>query len=183
MIAYSLFFHNGRLFVHIGSRMATQQLFFVIEWIVALLWKLPQMSSCSAKDDHFFDNYKIYCCAAIHGRIWMNNVPNESKIIMLSCTKISVVIYIFQARVPFFPFFFLLTLHSASQIKRLHFEKVSPDKYFNIFSGKVHTYGWPGVSCFIWDQRIWRLCHAWVIRGHFNLWKGAKSSIDRNWCQ
>ena len=27
--------------------------------------------------------YKIDCCAAIHGRIWMSNVPNESRIIML----------------------------------------------------------------------------------------------------
>ena len=38
--------------------------------------------------------YKIDCCAAIHGRIWMNNVPNESRIVMLSCNEISFVIYI-----------------------------------------------------------------------------------------
>ena len=44
----------------------------------------------------FFDMfYKIDCCAAVHGRIWMNNVPNESKIIMLSCTE-SVMLYFFD---------------------------------------------------------------------------------------
>ena len=37
--------------------------------------------------------YKTDCCAAIHGRIRMNNVPNESRIIMLSCTVISFVIF------------------------------------------------------------------------------------------
>ena len=35
--------------------------------------------------------YKIDCRAAIHGRIRMNNVPHESRIIMLSCTEISFV--------------------------------------------------------------------------------------------
>ena len=48
--------------------------------IVALLWKLPQMPSCSTNNANLdktnFDMfYKIDCCAAIHGRIWMNNVP------------------------------------------------------------------------------------------------------------
>ena len=66
-------------------------------WIVALLWKLPQMPSCSANnanlDKNNFDMfYQFYCCAAINGQIWMNNVPNESRIIMLSCTEISFVI-------------------------------------------------------------------------------------------
>ena len=47
--------------------------------IVALLCKLPQMPSCSTNNANFnktnFDMfYKIDCCAAIHGRIWMNNV-------------------------------------------------------------------------------------------------------------
>ena len=89
----------------------------MIEWylqcsadacIVALLWKLQQMPSCSANnanlDTNNFDMfYKIDCCAAIHCRIWMNNVPNESRIILLSCTEISL-LYIF-ARVLFFFFF------------------------------------------------------------------------------
>ena len=67
----------------------------------ALLWKLPQMPSCRANnanlDKNNFDMfYKIDWCAAIHGRIWINNVPNESSIIMLSCTDISFVISFFQ---------------------------------------------------------------------------------------
>ena len=41
--------------------------------------------------------YKIDCCAgSIHGQIWMNNVPNESCIIMLSCTDFSFVISFFD---------------------------------------------------------------------------------------
>ena len=68
---------------------------------LSLLWKLPQMPSCSANnanlDKNYFDMfYKIDCCAAIHGRIWMNNVPNKSRIIMLSCTEISFVISFFD---------------------------------------------------------------------------------------
>ena len=68
-------------------------------WIVALLWKLPQMPLCSANnanlDKNNFDTFdKIDCCAVIHGRIWMNIVPNWSRIIMLSCTEISFVIYL-----------------------------------------------------------------------------------------
>ena len=76
-------------------------------WIVTLLWKLPQMPSCSANyanlDKNNFDMfYRIDCCAAIHGRIWMNNIPNESRIIMLSCTEITEIIFFF------FLFFLLL---------------------------------------------------------------------------
>ena len=49
--------------------------------IVALLWKLPQMPSCSTNNANLdktnFDMfYKIDCCAAIHDQIWMNYVPN-----------------------------------------------------------------------------------------------------------
>ena len=49
--------------------------------IVALLWKLLQMPSCSTNNANLdktnFDMfYKIDYCATIHGRIWMNNVPN-----------------------------------------------------------------------------------------------------------
>ena len=74
--------------------------------IVALLWKLPQIPSCSTNnanlDINNFDMfYEIDCCVAVYGRIWMNNVPNESEIIML--------LYIFfcweiwsQTRVSFF---------------------------------------------------------------------------------
>ena len=48
-------------------------------------------------------------CAVIHGQIWMNNVPSESRIIMLSYTEISSVICFFwrnwsQTRVSFFIF-------------------------------------------------------------------------------
>ena len=69
--------------------------------IVALLWKLPQMPSCSTNNANLdktnFDMfYQIDCCAAIHGQIWMNNVPNWSRLIMLSCTEISFVISFFQ---------------------------------------------------------------------------------------
>ena len=65
------------------------------------MWKLPQMPPCSANNANLDKNnvdmfYKIDCCAAIHGCIWMNNVPNESRIIMLSCTEISFVIYLFS---------------------------------------------------------------------------------------
>ena len=44
-------------------------------WIVALLWKLPQMPSCSANNanNNTFDMfYQTDCCAAINGWIWMN---------------------------------------------------------------------------------------------------------------
>ena len=85
-------------------------------WIVALLWKLTQMPSCTANNanldkNNFYMFYKIDCCAAIHGRMWMHNVPNESRLIMLPCTDISFVIYLFflqfwkiwsQPRVSFF---------------------------------------------------------------------------------
>ena len=39
--------------------------------------------------------YKIDCCTAIHGRIWINNVPNKGRIIMLPCSGISFVMYDF----------------------------------------------------------------------------------------
>ena len=45
--------------------------------IVALLWKLPQIMPISSKlvKTNFDMFYKIDFCAAIHGQIWMNNVP------------------------------------------------------------------------------------------------------------
>ena len=66
--------------------------------IVALLVKLPQMTSCSTNNANLDKNnidmfYKIDCCDVIYHWIWMNNLPNESRIIMLSCTEISFVIY------------------------------------------------------------------------------------------
>ena len=69
--------------------------------IVALLWKLPQMPSCSTNNANLdktnFDMfYKIDCCAALHGRMWMNNVPNWNRLIMLSCTEICFGISIFN---------------------------------------------------------------------------------------
>ena len=51
--------------------------------IVALLWELPQMPSCRTNNAnldnycwHVLQNYNIDCCAAIHGQIWVNHVPN-----------------------------------------------------------------------------------------------------------
>ena len=58
--------------------------------------------------------YKIYCCSA---RISMNNVPNESRIIMLSCIEISFVISFFDFEIhvfgvkPRFPFLFFFYSH------------------------------------------------------------------------
>ena len=94
------------------------------ELIVALLWKLLQMPSCSANNSNLSKNndamfYKIDCCAATHGRIWMNNVPNESRIIMLSCAEISFVKFFdfekfgSHPRVSFF-FFFTHTVELSS---------------------------------------------------------------------
>ena len=88
--------------------------------MIALLGKLPQMPSCSANNANLDKNnlemfYKIYCCVAIHGRIWMNNAPNESRIIMLSCTEISFVINFFKFEKfgvkPGFPFFSTHTVY------------------------------------------------------------------------
>ena len=50
-------------------------------YTVVLLWTLPQMPPCSTNNANLdktnFDMFhKIDCCAAIHGRIWMNNIPN-----------------------------------------------------------------------------------------------------------
>ena len=98
------FLSYGTLVIHIGSGMACSAIIFVKHvktlfvqvhnavWMHELLlccelFKLPQMPSCSANnanlDKNNFDMiYKIDCCAAIHGWIWMNNVPNESRIIL-----------------------------------------------------------------------------------------------------
>ena len=41
--------------------------------------------------------YKMYCCAAIHGQIWMNNVPNKRRIILLCHHALkSVLLYLFS---------------------------------------------------------------------------------------
>ena len=83
-------------------------------WIVALLWKLPQMPSCSANnanlDKNSFDNYKIYCCAAILG--W---------VIMLLCTEINSVISFFVLRnLESNPGFFFLTHTVYWELAELH---------------------------------------------------------------
>ena len=64
-----MFLSYRTLVVHIGRGMAAQQSLF------------PQMSSCNANNTNLDKNdfdmfYKIDCTAAIHGRIWMNDVPN-----------------------------------------------------------------------------------------------------------
>ena len=102
-IAYLFFFHmvywsfilgQGWLlsnhFCQAGQNCLHPSFVIVHKAIVALLWNLPQMPSCSTNNANLdktnFDMfYKIDCCAAIHGWIWMNNVPHESRILMLSC--------------------------------------------------------------------------------------------------
>ena len=97
----------------------------------ALLWKLLQMPSCSTNNTKLDKNnfgmfYKIDCCAAIHGQIWMNNVPNESRIIMLSCTEVSFAISFFNFEKfgvkPGFPppTFLKLTLFRKLHVERDH---------------------------------------------------------------
>ena len=59
------------------------------EWIVALLWKLPQMPPCSTNnaslDKNNFDTfYKIDCCAAIHAQ----TTPAWTKTILTRFTKL-----------------------------------------------------------------------------------------------
>ena len=73
---------------------------------------------CQLGQKQFWLFYKLNCCAAIHGRIWMNDVPNESRIIMLSCTEVSFVISFFRfwgilirTRVSFF--FFTHTVYNV----------------------------------------------------------------------
>ena len=83
------------------------------------------MPSCSANNANLDKNnfdifYKIDCRAAIHGWKWMNNVPNESRIIMLSCTEISFVISFFDflkfGVKPGFPFKKHLTLYTQAGV-------------------------------------------------------------------
>ena len=87
---------------------------------VALLWKLWQMSWCSAHytylDKVAFDVFhKHYCWAVTRDRIWMINVLHESKMIVLSFPEISFMIFfIFLFLNVFgiesgFPFFFYFT--------------------------------------------------------------------------
>ena len=101
MIAYLYFFHMVCWSFILGQGWLLSNNFFFImsklssskfcqgtqssadESIVALLWKLPQMQSCSTNNANLentnFDTlYKTDCWAAIHGRIRMNNVPNEA---------------------------------------------------------------------------------------------------------
>ena len=68
--------------------------------------------------------YKIDCCVEIHGRIWMNNEPNESRIIMLSRTEISFCYIIFFNFVKFgikprFPVFLTHTVYSNAVVTPL----------------------------------------------------------------
>ena len=54
-----------------------------------LLWKLSKCQHAAHTTPTWTKPFltcftKIYCCAAIHGRIWMNNVPHESRLIMLT---------------------------------------------------------------------------------------------------
>ena len=120
-----IFLSYGILVIHIGSGMAAQQEFFVkhVKTVFVQVHNAVQMHEMllccdgSRKCHHAaqtptwtFDMfYKIDCCAAIIGRIWMNNVPNESRIIMLSCTEISFVVSFFDFEKfgvkPGFPFF------------------------------------------------------------------------------
>ena len=51
--------------------------------------------------------------------------------------------------------------------KTFHFETLSPDKYFKIFSGKLYTYGWIAMGPFIQRPNNLTICHALVNRGHF----------------
>ena len=97
--------------------------------IVALLWKIPQMPSCCTNNANLdktnFDMfYKTDCCASIHDQIWMNNVPNLSRLIMLSCTEISFDISFFNVEnfgvKPGFPF---------TQLNQATYSKLGGKKY------------------------------------------------------
>ena len=54
---------------------------------------LAERKQCQLGQKHFW--HVLHCRAAIHGQIWMNNVPNERRI-MLSCTEMSFVISCFN---------------------------------------------------------------------------------------
>ena len=97
-------------------------------WIVALLWKFPQMPSSSANnanlDKHNFDMfYKIYCCAAIHGQIWMIDVPLKWKYnnyVIMHWNKFCYIFLRFweilsQTQVSFFNFFLTHIVYSLIQ--------------------------------------------------------------------
>ena len=116
--------------------------------IVALLWKLSQMPSCSANnmDKNNFDVfYQIEGCAAINGRIWMNNIPNENIIIMLSCTEICFVISLFNLEkfgvkpgLPFFTLYIYMfsqeTLRTSFGFQNCKIHKGKMQMNFPIFS-------------------------------------------------
>ena len=136
MIAY--LFHMVHWSLIIRSGMAAQQSFLssmsklsslklwvcaYFAWIGALLF------------------YKINCYAAIHGRIWMNNVPNEIKIFMLSSTEISFVIYFFILRNlqsnPGFLFFFnshcMFLYQQNTNIEKNYFASEQSKRALNFF--------------------------------------------------
>ena len=58
-------------------------------WHCCFVVKAPaqMMPSCRANNANWTTTiltclYKIVCCATIHGRIWMNNIPNESRMVL-----------------------------------------------------------------------------------------------------
>ena len=123
-------------------------------WIVALLWKLPQMPSCSANnanlDKNNFDMfYKIDCCAAINGRIWMNNVSNKSrrKNLCYHALKITFVICFF--------FFFFSNFEN---------EMPSQIRVFLFFSSNSHCSAlvWWCSNCILLTKYKF-VCTVWVV--------------------
>ena len=66
-------------------------------FVVKASAQMPSWGANNANlDKNNFDIfYQIDCCAAIYGRMWTNNAPNESRITMLSCTEI-ILLYLFR---------------------------------------------------------------------------------------
>ena len=121
MVDWSLILDQKSFFVKHVKTVFVQVLHNAVRMQELLLcceqWKLLQFSPCSANnvnanlDKNSFDMfYQIDCCAAIHGWIWMHNVPNESRILMVSCTVLSFAISVFDFEKfgvkPWFFFFF-----------------------------------------------------------------------------
>ena len=88
--------------------------------------------------------YKIDCCAAIHGGIWMNNVPNKHRIFMLSRAKISL-LYIFSNLEKFesnpcrFPFFF----NSHCMYMYISLYPILANTHLEVFPGLVMLFWSP----------------------------------------
>ena len=68
-------------------------------FIVALLWKLPQIPICSTNyatlDKNNFDVLYKFIVVQPSGQIWTNNIPNKSRIILLSYTELNFIISVF----------------------------------------------------------------------------------------